>query len=43
MAADLPKNYQANMAAFQFIKDVPTDWQEGIAGEVGGFAALVSE
>ena len=45
MAADLPKNYQANMAAFQFIKDVPTDWQESIAiaGEVGDFVAFARQ
>ena len=42
MAADLPRNYEANLAAFQFIKDVPTDWQESkaIAGEVGDFVAF---
>jgi hypothetical protein len=27
MAADLPENYEAHPAAFQFIKDVPTDWE----------------
>lgn len=27
MAADLPENYEGN-AAFQFIKDVPTNWSE---------------
>lgn len=45
MAADLPKNYQANMAAFQFIKDVSTDWQESIAiaGEVGDFVAFARQ
>jgi glucan 1,4-alpha-glucosidase len=26
MAADLPENYEAHMDAFQFIKDVPVDW-----------------
>ncbi|NQZ23384.1 MAG: glycoside hydrolase family 97 protein [Colwellia sp.] len=42
MAADLPRNYEANLAAFQFIKDVPTDWQESkaIAGEVGDFVVF---
>jgi alpha-glucosidase len=36
MAADLPQNYDARPDAFQFIKDVPTDWEESIAlaGEV---------
>ncbi|MBB3696754.1 glycoside hydrolase family 97 catalytic domain-containing protein [Flammeovirga yaeyamensis] len=28
MAADLPRNYEKNMEAFQFIKDVPTNWSE---------------
>ncbi len=42
MAADLPRNYEANLAAFQFIKDVPTDWQESkaIAGEIGDYVAF---
>jgi len=37
MAADLPKNYKANLAPFQFIRDVPTDWAESIAltAEIG--------
>jgi len=28
MAADLPENYNAHMDAFQFIKDVATDWDD---------------
>ena len=28
MAADLPENYERFMDAFQFIKDVPVDWEE---------------
>jgi hypothetical protein len=28
MAADLPENYAAHMDAFQFIKDVPVDWDD---------------
>jgi len=28
MAADLPENYEKHLDAFQFIKDVPVDWQE---------------
>lgn len=28
MAADLPENYEAHMDAFQFIKDVPVDWDD---------------
>jgi alpha-glucosidase len=30
MAADLPENYERNMDAFQFIKDVPVDWYDTI-------------
>lgn len=28
MASDLPENYEARPEAFQFIRDVPTDWAE---------------
>ncbi len=42
MAADLPENYEKRPDAFQFIKDVPTDWEESIAiaGEIGDFVAF---
>ncbi len=42
MAADLPENYEKQMAAFQFIKDVPADWAESrlVAGEMGSHAAF---
>ena len=30
MAADLPENYERFADAFQFIKDVPVDWQESV-------------
>ncbi len=42
MAADLPENYLEHADAFQFIVDVPTDWEESIAvaGEVGDFVAF---
>jgi alpha-glucosidase len=42
MAADLPENYAKHPDAFQFIKDVPTDWDEsiGLAGEVGDYVAI---
>jgi alpha-glucosidase len=42
MAADLPQNYEARPEAFQFIKDVPADWEEtiGVAGEIGDFVAI---
>ena len=43
MAADLPENYEQHMDAFQFIKDVPTDWQDTrvVNGEVGDYATIV--
>ncbi len=42
MAADLPENYAKHPQAFQFIKDVPTDWDESVAlaGEVGDYVAI---
>ncbi len=42
MAADLPENYEERPDAFQFIVDVPTDWEESVAvaGEVGDFVAI---
>ena len=45
MAADLPENYQARPDAFQFIRDVPTDWESSIAlqGEVGEFVVFARQ
>ncbi len=45
MAADLPENYGRFPDAFQFIKDVPTDWEESIAldGEVGDFVVIARQ
>ena len=42
MAADLPENYKGN-PAFQFILDVPTDWQETriLNGEIGKYITTV--
>ncbi|MCG9770486.1 glycoside hydrolase family 97 protein [Pseudoalteromonas piscicida] len=42
MAADLPENYLAKPDAFQFIKEVPTDWEHSIAlaGEVGDYVVF---
>nr|WP_245622582.1 glycoside hydrolase family 97 protein [Pseudoxanthomonas dokdonensis] len=42
MAADLLENYEANPAPFQFIKDVPVDWEQSrvLAGEVGEYASI---
>jgi alpha-glucosidase len=37
MAADLQENYEANPTAFQFIKQVPVDWDETrvLSGKIG--------
>jgi alpha-glucosidase len=45
MVADLPENYEARPDAFQFIVDVPTDWEESIAvaGEVGDYAVFARQ
>lgn len=45
MAADLPENYEARRDAFQFIIDVPADWEESIAvaGEVGDFVVIARQ
>ena len=42
MAADLPENYEKHIDAFQFIKDVPVDWDDTkvIAAEPGSYLAI---
>jgi alpha-glucosidase len=42
MAADLPENYAKVSKPFQFIKDVPVDWQETrvLNGEIGDYATI---
>ena len=42
MVADLPEHYAQHMDAFQFIRDVPTDWETTrvLAGEVGDYAVI---
>ncbi len=42
MAADLLDNYEQNPAPFQFIKDVPVDWEDTrvLNGEVGDFVTI---
>ena len=30
MAADLPEHYEKHMDAFQFIKDVPVEWERSV-------------
>ena len=43
MAADLPENYEQHLDAFQFIKDVPVDWQESkyLEAEPGDYLTVV--
>lgn len=43
MAADLPENYEKYPGPFQFIKDVPADWQETrvLNGEIGEYVTFV--
>ncbi len=45
MAADLPEHYDRQRRAFQFIKDVPTDWADTrvLNGEVGDFVTIVRQ
>jgi len=42
MAADLPENYAKYPDAFQFIKDVPTDWEStrALDGEIGEYVSI---
>ncbi|MEN0079609.1 MAG: alpha/beta fold hydrolase [Pseudomonadota bacterium] len=42
MAADLPENYLRYPDAFQFIKDVPADWEhsKALQGEVGDYFVI---
>lgn len=42
MAADLLRHYEKRTDVFQFIRDVPTDWEQSIAldGEVGEFVVF---
>jgi hypothetical protein len=42
MAADLPQNYSAHMDAFQFIRDVPVDWDDTkiLEAEPGDFITI---
>lgn len=43
MAADLPENYEKHLDAFQFIKDVPADWQESkyLEAEPGDYLTVI--
>jgi alpha-glucosidase len=43
MAADLLESYEANPGPFQFIRDVPADWEETrvLNGELGDYVTIV--
>jgi alpha-glucosidase len=45
MAADLPENYEKRPDAFQFIRDVPTDWETSrtLAGEIGDYVVVARQ
>ncbi|MBO0949888.1 glycoside hydrolase family 97 protein [Fibrella forsythiae] len=42
MVADLPENYEKHMDAFQFIRDVPVDWDDSqvLAAEPGDYLMI---
>ena len=45
MAADLPENYEKRPDAFQFIRDVPTDWEtsRALQGEIGDYVVVARQ
>ena len=45
MAADLPENYQQRPDAFQFIRDVPTDWENSrtLQAEIGDYVVIARQ
>lgn len=45
MVPDLPENYESEPEAFQFICDVPTDWEETrvLAAEVGDYIVVARQ
>jgi alpha-glucosidase len=45
MAADLPENYEANLPAFQFILDVPADWETSktLQAEIGDYVVIARQ
>ena len=45
MAADLPEHYEQHRGAFQFIVDVPADWQQTrvLNGEVGDYGTIARQ
>ena len=45
MAADLPENYEARMDAFQFIRDVPADWEQSrtLQSAIGDYVVVARQ
>jgi alpha-glucosidase len=45
MAADLPENYEKRPDAFQFIRDVPVDWETSrtLQGEIGDYVVVARQ
>lgn len=45
MAADLPENYEKRPDAFQFIRDVPTDWETSktLQGAIGDYVVVARQ
>ncbi|MGH8178694.1 MAG: glycoside hydrolase family 97 protein [Steroidobacter sp.] len=45
MAADLPENYERHLDAFQFIRDVPTDWERSrtIDARIGDYIVIARQ
>jgi alpha-glucosidase len=45
MAADLPENYEKHLDAFQFIRDVPTDWERSrtLDSRIGDYVVVVRQ
>jgi alpha-glucosidase len=45
MAVDLPEHYDARPDAFQFIRDVPTDWERSrtLMGRIGDYAVVARQ
>jgi alpha-glucosidase len=45
MVADLPENYEAHLDAFQFIRDVPVDWEQTrtLPSVIGEYAVVARQ
>ncbi|HKE93576.1 MAG TPA: glycoside hydrolase family 97 C-terminal domain-containing protein, partial [Povalibacter sp.] len=45
MAADLPENYEKHLDAFQFIRDVPTDWEQSrtLQAQIGDYIVVARQ